>query len=107
MSWMDEARAAAGDPTFAGVVGSLLSLRWAPGDHWREKVVSFVCGMAFAVFAAPSLIDAMAVKWANAQSLFAFLMGLLGMNLVAKFFEFLRTTSLADLISTWRGGAKP
>ncbi len=108
MSWIDDARAAAGDPTVAGVVGSLLSLKWAPGEDWKTKFVSFLCGLAWAVFGAKAIISAMGVTWDNAQTLFAFLLGLLGMNLTAKISEFVKTTSVADIIATIRnGGAKP
>lgn len=107
MSWIDDARAAAGDPTVAGVVGSLLSLKWAPGGDWKTKFVSFLCGLAWAVFGARALISAMGVTWDNAQTLFAFLLGLLGMNLTAKVSEFIKTTTIAELIATLRGGAKP
>lgn len=106
MSWMDDARAAISDPAFAGVAGSILSLKWAPGEEWTTRIVSFLVGLGFSIWGTQALIEALSIKWTNAQSLFAFLLGMLSMNLLAKLIDFIKTTSLADLIATWRGGAK-
>ncbi len=108
MSWIDEVRNAISDPAAAGVAGSLLSLQWVPGATWKTKMISFLCGMACAIYVTPTLLDALDVRWHNSQSLFAFLLGLLGMNLLAKLGDFVSKTSIADLIAALRGGgAKP
>lgn len=99
MSWLDDAGNWLTNPQVAGVFGSLLSLRWAPGKDWRDKVFSFGCGVACTAYLAPAAVDYMglAAKWA--PPLFGFLAGLLGMNIVAKLVSFVRDTDWPGTIA--------
>jgi hypothetical protein len=102
MSLPDQIGAAASEPTIAGIFGALLSLRWAPGPTWLERFFCFGCGIACAVYAAPALLGYMGVEAAWAPRLFSFLFGLLGMNLIAKTVDTIRSTDWVTVFTSIR-----
>lgn len=86
-------------PEGAGAVGSIVSLRWAPGDSWLIKLSSVAGGMAFAIFIVPWLIEYMEVKSAKAPLAMAFIGGLVGMNLLAKTWAYVQSVDFRELLN--------
>lgn len=74
-------------PTVAGVFGSLLSLRFVPGDTWMGRFFSFGTGVALAVYGAPLGIQYLEIKSSAGPPAFGFLAGFIGMNLLAKLWD--------------------
>ena len=103
MSLGDDFNSAAQHPAVAGVVGSLLSLKWVPGDSWKEKAFSFGCGMGVVLFLVPAGLAYLEIKTAWAPPAFGFMGGLVGMNLIGKFVEFVRNTDWLGLVDFFRG----
>jgi hypothetical protein len=96
--WNENVTPILSSPTAAGVFGSLLSLKWAPGANWIERVFSFLCGIACVLYLAPAIIGSMTIQSPWMPGLFNFLTGLLGMNLIAKAVDFVKN---ADWSTIW------
>lgn len=86
-------------PEGAGAIGSVISLRWAPGDSWLVKLTSIGGGFAFAVFVVPLVIEIMEVKSAKAPLALAFIGGLVGMNLLAKGWVFAQSIDFREVLN--------
>lgn len=90
-------------PTLAGVFGAILSLRWVPGPTWIARLFCFGCGIACAIYGAPALVDYLQIKSDWAPRLFNFLSGLLGMNLLAKAVDIVKTTDWINIVTSIKG----
>lgn len=86
-------------PEGAGAIGSIVSLRWAPGDSILVRLTSVAGGMAFAIFVVPFLVEYMEIKSARAPLAFAFIGGLIGMNILSKAWLFAQSIDFRELLS--------
>lgn len=86
-------------PEGAGAVGSIVSLRWAPGDSWLIKLTSVAGGMAFAIFVVPFVVEYLEIKSARAPLALAFIGGLVGMNLLHKSWLFAQSVDLREILN--------
>lgn len=104
MSWFDDnVNQLAQSPAVAGTVGSLLSLRWVPGNSWGARGFSFACGMALVIWGVPYAVDFMGITSKAGPPAFGLLAGLLGMNLITKAVEYVAETKLGEIIASfWR-----
>lgn len=85
MNWWDDNMTPwISTPQVAGVLGSIISLRWAPGRRWVDRAFSVACGLGVAFYGAPWLAQHLEVSSNAGLALFGFLGGLLGMNLIIK-----------------------
>jgi hypothetical protein len=103
VSFSDDWNAVVQHPAVAGVVGSLLSLRWVPGNSWGERFFSFGCGMGVVLFLVPAAIGYMEVKAAWAGPAFGFMGGILGINLVGKSVDYVKNAEWGALLDLLRG----
>ena len=102
MNW-DDVRSFISQPETGVTVGSLLSIHNAPGDSWRAKLMSFLCGMGLGFYVVPLALEFAKVESRYAYGGFGFLAGYVGMNLLAKFGAWVSETKLGDIISVlWR-----
>lgn len=90
-------------PAVAGVIGSLLSLRWVPGDKWWEKFFSFGCGIGTALYLAPAAVAYMEIKSSWGPPAFGFMAGLVGMNLIAKLVDIVKNGDWLALLTALKG----
>jgi hypothetical protein len=88
-------------PFFAGMLGSIVSLKWAPGTRWTERAFNAFCGSAMAGFMAPAVAQYLKLDSPQMQGATAFAAGLFGLNLAATGFRWLATLQLSDLLP-WR-----
>lgn len=77
----------------AGFAGALVSLGHVKGT-WLEKLSMFVGGGFSSYYLAPFVVDKLGLP----ESAAGFLVGLFGMSIVAKTYEYIQTTSLSDLL---------
>jgi len=104
MSWWSENVAPlAQDPTVAGVVGSIASLKWIPGETYKAKFFSFFIGASVAVFGTKAMISLWDIKSEGWPLFMAFLLGFIGVNLLGKLWDFVSKNTLLDLINIVRG----
>jgi hypothetical protein len=88
MDWKDEATKVA-----PGVIGSLVALRWIGGTRW-QMFGSFMGGGALSYYGTGHLVE-----WAGTNpGLSGFLLGLFGMAVVHRVFEFIASLSLDAIL---------
>lgn len=94
-TWFDESVLR---PEVAGLVGGVLGLFNTPGEGIRERAFNLGAGIGAAWFLAPALEDYLDVSSKNGQMAVAFVVGLVGMNLLAKIVSHVRRSSLFNLL---------
>lgn len=88
-----------GSPFVIGGLGALVGLRLAPEVTWWARFTSVGCGLLTAGFVAPGLVD-----WLHLPTLinlFAFAIGLLGMNFLATVYKGLASIDIGAIITGW------
>lgn len=86
-------------PETTGLLGSILGAINAPGATWRERLFNFGSGLGAAWFLAPAVEDYFELASRNQRMAVAFVIGLVGMNLVSKVIEHVKNTPLFALLS--------
>lgn len=106
MTWWDENIAPIlMQPASAGVTGAILGALNAPGLTIREQFFNLFAGVGAAIYLAPFLAEEANIQSGHGQLAFAFVVGLLGMNLLAKIIAAGRRADwsmLIDLLSKGR-----
>ena len=87
------------NPFFIGGVGSIISLRWAPGLTWLERLFNVICGLMLAGYLAPFTVEYLKLTSPAMFSGSAFMIGLFGMNLIAAINNGIRNVSKEDLLA--------
>ena len=89
-------------PWTAGIVGSLVALRFVPGLTWFGRACNVAGGTACAGWLSPPLVEWLHTG-GNPSLLggIAFLAGLFGLSVVAAVQEAIRTMALGDVIRGW------
>jgi hypothetical protein len=80
MSWEDIVKT----PDVAGTVGAVLGWLSAPGKTLKDQAFNLGAGLAAAMYLAPFLAERFGWESPTGRIAFAFLVGLGGMNLLAK-----------------------
>lgn len=89
-------------PWTAGVVGSLVALRFVPGLTWFGRACNVAGGTACAGWLSPPLAEWLQSSASHSlQGGVAFLAGLFGLSVVAAVQEAIRTMALGDVIRGW------
>lgn len=88
-------------PWAAGVLGSVVSLRWVPGITMVGRMFHVGSGTACAGFVAPALAEWLQVASVAVQSGLAFAVGLFGLSLAAAATEAIKAVGWADVIKGW------
>ena len=86
---------------FGGIVGSLVGLRWAPGDSWRERFANVFSGSACSIFVSPGVADWLHISTQGMRSLLAFLIGMFGMSVAASVIDAIAQLKLAKIADSW------
>lgn len=95
MSWNDYLHS----PDTAGVVGAVLGWLSAPGGTLREQLFNIGAGLGAAIFLAPYLAERAGIGSMAGRMAFAFIVGLVGMNLVPKLSQAMRSLDWAAILS--------
>lgn len=89
------------NPFFAGALGSLAALKFAPGATWIERAGNVAAGSASAGFAGPALVDWLSIGSASMQSGVSFGVGMFGLSLAAAIVDGIRQVRLGEIITGW------
>lgn len=95
MNWDDFARS----PDAAGVAGAILGWLSAPGGSLREQLFNVGAGLGAAIFLAPFLAERAGIESQAGRMAFAFIVGLVGMNLLPKLTTAARNLDWAAILS--------
>jgi len=90
-----------GSPFTIGGLGSLVALKFAPGVSWWERFTNVASGMLVAGYGAPALAEWLQFKTAGMGNAAAFILGLLGMSLIAAILQAIRDLKLAEILAGW------
>lgn len=88
-------------PFLVGALGACVSLRFAPGETWTERVCNVAAGAICSGFCAPALTEWLAVKSPGMQSFCAFAVGMFGLSLAAAVAAGMRSTDMGAIIKGW------
>lgn len=88
-------------PLAAGILGSLVGLRLAPGLSWPERFTNVITGSLCAGFAAPAAGEMFRLTSPAMMSFLAFVLGLFGMSIAAAVMQALRETKFGEAITSW------
>jgi hypothetical protein len=88
-------------PLAAGVAGSVIGLRFAPGLTWLERVANVMAGSFTAAYATPGLASWFDIQKPEMLAAMAFALGLFGLSLAAAVMQGVRELRLAEIITGW------
>lgn len=88
-------------PLAAGVAGSVIGIRFAPGLTWVERVFNVMAGSLTAAYATPGIATWFDVSKPEVLSAMAFALGLFGLSLAAAAMQGVRDLKVAEIISGW------
>lgn len=85
-----------------GMIGSVISLRFAPGDSWGERVLNVVTGSLLVVYCTPALSEWLHIaQGTGVRDFLSFAVGLFGLSLAAAVTSGIRQLQVAEIISGW------
>jgi len=90
----------------AGVIGSLVSMRFMPGDTWQTRLLNLVGGASAAFFVAPPLAPRLGLPQHGEMAALAFLIGMLGVVLLDKCVKMVLGLTFDHVLSAlpWKAG---
>ena len=97
--------AAVKHPAFAGLLGSVIALKFAPGVGWIERITNVAAGTVSAAYIAPWLAEFVGVTSANGIAALSFGVGMFGLSLAAAIAEGIRAKGF-DILTGWLPGKK-
>jgi len=83
------------------VLGSFISLRWAPGKKFIHKLTNFTASCVIGYYAAPGVVDFFNVNTEGMASLIAIFIGMFGLNLSAQISEGIRQIDFSVIFTSW------
>lgn len=94
-------QAALTHPAVAGVAGSIVGLKVAPGLTWGDRLTNVACGALLAGYVAPAVADLFAMSSDSGRMLLGFGLGLCGITLADVGLRALRELKVAEIITGW------
>lgn len=88
-------------PATAGIAGSLVGLRVAPGSTWGERIANVACGALIAAYVGPAVAEWLGIAGPTGQALLGFGLGLAGLTLADVSLRAVRELRLADVLASW------
>ena len=98
---IDDVDKLARSPYAAGIAGSLVALKFAPGSTWGERALNVLAGSLTAAYVSPALVEWLHISSPGLQSGLSFLLGLFGLSLAAAAVQAIRDTPLGQVITGW------
>lgn len=88
-------------PFMAGMAGSLVALRWAPGKSWWDRFFNVCSTIPIVIYGGPAMIDLFGITTDSMILLMGFAIGALGLNIFAKLYEGIKQTEVAAILSSY------
>ena len=95
----DDVAGLLGSPFVIGGLGALVGLRLAPEVTWSGRFTAVGCGLLTAGFVAPGLTEWLRLP--TLINLFAFAIGLLGMNFLATVYKGFTSIDIGSIVTGW------
>jgi len=100
MTEFDPVKAIA-SPFSAGVIGSLVALRWSPGNTIFDRFLNVTSSAAVVWYGSPAVIHIFNIESDSMSSFIGFVIGCLGLNFFAKMYEGIKQTEVAEIIASY------
>lgn len=84
-------------PFSAGFLGTIASLKWAPGKSWWDRFTNVIVAFCIVRYACPALFQAFGIIGDGYQGCSAFFIGLYSLNLCNKVNEGFSALNLGPL----------
>ena len=85
-----------------GIVGSVISLRFAPGQSWLERAANVITGSLLVLYCTPAIAEWLHIKdHGGVRDFLSFAVGLFGLSLAAAVTSGIKELKVADIISSW------
>lgn len=97
---LEDVKAALQDTTVASMVGSAASLRFVPGTSWTARFSSLLTGFVVAFYGTPPALEWLDISSKSGTALVGFTAGFLGVNLLAKVWEYVKNTDFPELLTS-------
>lgn len=81
-------------PASAGLIGSMVALRYSPGATLLERVLNLMAGSVIAIYLGPFTAEWFHLPGERAVAAVSFLIGLFGLNLTNRIVEEIKNTAL-------------
>lgn len=88
-------------PVIAGIVGSLVGLRFVPGASWSERAFNFGAGSAIAAFCGPAAIEFLSIRSEGMAGFLSFCLGMFGLSIASAIFAGIKDTKLGEILTGW------
>lgn len=85
-------------PAFAGLFGALVSLKFAPGTRWGERIFNVFCGVAIAWNLSMPIAVYFKLDVAQFSGAIGFMLGLAGMHVAHALLTWVRDGGLLSFI---------
>ena len=92
-------------PAMAGLLGSVIALKFAPGAGWLERVTNVAAGTVCAAYLAPWLADFVGVGTPHGIAALSFGVGMFGLSMAAAIAQGIRDKGF-DVLTGWLPGKK-
>ena len=99
MNWEDLVKS----PDAAAAAGAVLGWLSAPGGTLREQLFNVGAGLGAAIFLAPLLAERAGMSSKAGEMAFAFIVGLVGMNLLPKLLSAAKRADLSSFFPSRKG----
>lgn len=87
------------DPMTFGAVGSLIALKWIPGDGYLAKIFNFLAGTACGGIVAPALAEWQSITSDVMRGAMAFVIGMLGLSAMDAIVRGIKEIKLGEIIN--------
>lgn len=84
----------------AGVAGSLVGLRWAPGATWLERAGNLLAGCGCAVYVTPGIAEWADIHSPRSLAALSFAVGMFGLSIAAAVVQALRDAKLGEALES-------
>jgi hypothetical protein len=88
-------------PFLVGAAGAFVSLRFSPDDSWRLHLFNLLCGALIAGYGAQPTADWLRLAKESDMLGVAFVMGLLGLSIIAAARKAISELKLAEIVTSW------
>jgi hypothetical protein len=85
----------------AGLLGSLVGLKWAPGGSWLERAANVGIGFGCAIYVTPGAAEWTGVTSPRALAALSFAAGMFGLSFAGAVSEGIKQTRFGDLLTSW------
>ena len=85
----------------AGLLGSLVGLKWAPGATWAERAANVGVGFGCAVYITPGAAEWFAITSPRALAALSFAAGMFGLSVAAAVADGIKQTRAGDILTSW------